>query len=62
MRNAIEGSTYEGTFGALLDKLMAQKRLYENKTDTVVPRVSRCHTVPVTRDTIPVSHGYGFLR
>ncbi|KAJ7668276.1 hypothetical protein B0H14DRAFT_2658000 [Mycena olivaceomarginata] len=33
VRNAIEGSSHEGTFGAPLDMLMAQKRLYEDKTD-----------------------------
>ncbi|KAJ7134492.1 hypothetical protein C8R44DRAFT_870122 [Mycena epipterygia] len=31
--SAIEGSSYAGTFGAPLDLLMAQKRLYEDKTD-----------------------------
>ncbi|KAJ7799692.1 hypothetical protein B0H14DRAFT_3491359 [Mycena olivaceomarginata] len=31
--NAIEGSSHEGTFGVLLNMLMAQKPLYEDKTD-----------------------------
>jgi hypothetical protein len=43
VHNAIEGTSYEGTFGIPLDMLMVQKRLYKDKTDAQKEKLREAH-------------------